>query len=170
MLNANFHIREEGPSDKAGVWRVNQAAFGRRDEADLVDQLRGQDAILLSLVAEVDSQIVGHVLFSRMWIDSGHDSVAAVALAPLAVAPEHQKRGIGSALVRAGLELLRRRGEGIAIVLGHANYYPRFGFSCEAARALESPFPPDSYMALELKAGALNGVRGKVRYAPAFGL
>jgi putative acetyltransferase len=169
-VTPQWQIREERPGDKAEVWRVNEAAFGRPDEASLVDQLREQEAILLSRVAEADARIVGHILFSRMWIDSDNGSVAAVALAPLAVAPEHQRRGAGSALIREGLDRLRNSGEGIVIVLGHAHYYPRFGFSCESARALESPFPAEYYMAMELKPGALDGVRGKVRYAPAFGL
>lgn len=148
---------------------MNEAAFGRPDEANLVDELRQENAILASLVAEVSSQIVGHVLFSRMWIDSDR-SIAAVALAPLAVIPAHQNCGIGSALVREGLDLLSKRGEEIAIVLGHAHYYPRFGFSCESARSFESPFQADYYMAMELKRGALEGVKGKVRYPAAFAL
>jgi putative acetyltransferase len=105
-----------------------------------------------------------------MWIETAHGSVSAVALAPLAVLPEFQRQGIGGLLVERGLGVLRERGEGIAIVLGHPHYYGRFGFSCEGARELESPFPPDAFMAMELRAGALDGVRGAVRYAASFGL
>lgn len=101
-----------------------------------------------------------------MWVET----VAAAALAPLAVLPEYQRRGLGAELIARGLDLLRENGERIVLVLGHPEYYPRFGFSAENARNLESPFPPEAYMALELIPGALDGVRGKVKYPRAFGL
>jgi putative acetyltransferase len=88
----------------------------------------------------------------------------------MAVLPEHQSQGIGGQLIVHGLDLLRSRGERIVIVLGHPDYYPRFGFSTERAHALESPFPPGALMAIELSPGALDGVRGKLRYPAAFGL
>jgi len=159
-------LRLETTEDHAAIYAVNQAAFGHADESELVDQLRRDGDVLLSLVAEVDGKIIGHILFSRMWVED----VAAVALAPMAVLPEDQNRGIGSELVREGLRLLRERGERIVIVLGHEHYYPRFGFSTEMARNLGSPFPKEAYMAMELSAGALEGVRGKVRYPAAFGI
>jgi putative acetyltransferase len=93
-----------------------------------------------------------------------------VALAPLAVVPRHQRLGVGGRLIQHGLSWLRGRGEHIVLVLGHPEYYPRFGFSSERARALESPFPAEAFMALELLPGALDGVRGRVRYPNAFGL
>lgn len=149
---------------------VNEAAFGRPDEADLVDKLRHDGHALISLVAEADASIVGHILFSRMWIDASAGLVSAVALAPMAVHPDHQRRGIGSRLISSGLELLRDRNEKIVIVLGHPGYYPRFGFSTDKARLLESPFPSDAFMAMELSAGALDGINGPVVYPPAFGI
>lgn len=97
-------------------------------------------------------------------------AISAAALAPMAVLPDHQRRGIGERLIRHGLDLLRKRGEQIVIVLGHPDYYPRFGFSSEKARFLESPFPPDAFMAMELSPGGLDGIRGRVRYPTAFGL
>ncbi len=157
-------------ADRAAVRAVVTAAFGRTDEADLVEQLRGSEHALTSLVAEADGQIIGHILFSRMWIDTTQRLVSAVALAPLAVLHEHQRKGIGSLLIRHGLELLRERGERIVIVLGHPDYYPRFGFSAEKAKPLQSPFPPEAFMAIELAAGALEGVSGAVVYPPAFGI
>ncbi len=163
-------IRNEQERDREQVRAVNEAAFGRADEADLVDGLRHEGAVLLSLVAEVDGRMAGHILFSRMTIETAQGPVAAVALAPMSVLPEYQGRGMGSGLVQHGLRELAERGERIAIVLGHEHYYPRFGFSTEKAQRLASPFPPEAYMALELSVGALEGVEGAVRYAAAFGL
>lgn len=159
-------VRREAAEDVPEVRLVNEDAFGRPDEADLIENLRAEGVVLCSLVAEEQGRIVGHILFSRMWIEN----VPAVALAPMAVLTATQRRGVGGLLVRRGLELLREQGERIVIVLGHPDYYPRFGFSVELARGLMSPFPVDAYMALELEAGALAGVYGKVRYPAAFGL
>jgi putative acetyltransferase len=163
-------IRDEQPCDREQVRKVNEAAFGRSDEADLIDRLRVEGAVLLSLVAEVDGQIIGHILFSRMTVETAQRPVAAVSLAPMAVLPQHQGRKVGSQLVRRGLARLCDRGERIVIVLGHKQYYPRFGFSSEKARNLASPFPPEAFMALELSDGALAGIQGAVRYPSAFGL
>ena len=163
-------VREEQPADRAAIRVVNESAFGRPDEADLVEALHAEGAVLLSLVAEVDARIAGHILFNRMSIETPAGPVPAVSLAPMAVMSDHQRTGIGSRLVQEGLSRLRDRGEAIVLVLGHRNYYPRFGFSAATASQLESPFPPDAFMALELSDGALNGVRGNVKYPAAFGL
>ncbi len=163
-------VREERPEDRPSIRAINEAAFGRADEAQLVEQLRIENVILASLVAVLDSEVVGHILFSRMWIGTGDSLVLAAALAPVAVLPKRQRSGVGGEMIRYGLTLLRGKGEGIVIVLGHPSYYPRFGFSCEKARDLESPFPAEAFMALELKRGALDNVRGKVKYPQAFGL
>ena len=149
---------------------VNESAFGGAEEADLIEALRNDDDVLLSLVAELDREVVGHIMFSRMAIVTGTGAIDAVALAPVAVLPQYQRQGIGARLTQHGLEALRDRGERIVIVVGHAAYYPRFGFSTELARALESPFPPDVFMALALSAGALDDIHGRVRYPRAFGL
>jgi putative acetyltransferase len=150
--------------DSAEEWTVirgiNVAAFGGREEADLVDKLRAGGDVLESLVAELNNRLVGHVLFSRMWIDGAGELIPSVALAPIAVLPEYQRSGVGTRLIEQGLVLLRDRGEKIVIVVGHPDYYPRFGFSKEQARFLESPFPVEAFMALELSPGALDGVRG----------
>ena len=163
-------VRDEKPCDREQVRKVNEGAFGRSDEADLIERLQGEGAVLLSLVAESDGQIIGHILFSRMTVETEQGSVAAVSLAPMAVLPGYQGRQVGSQLVRLGLTRLRDQGERIVIVLGHEHYYPRFGFSSEKARDLTSPFPPEAFMALELFDGALAGVHGAVRYPAAFGL
>lgn len=152
------------------VRSIDQAAFGGPDEAELIDAVRADGAEILSLVAELGPRIVGRILFSRMWIDTGSGPVPAVALAPMAVLPDCQRRGIGGRLIRTGLDALRARGERIVIVVGHPAYYPRFGFSSERARPLDSPFPPEAFMAQDLSPGALDGIRGKVGYSAAFGL
>ncbi|MGA2880029.1 MAG: N-acetyltransferase [Bryobacteraceae bacterium] len=163
-------VRDEQPHDREQVRMVNEVAFGRPDEADLIERLRLEGAVLLSLVAESDSQVIGHILFSRTTVETAQGPVPAVSLAPMAVLPDHQRRNVGSQLVRSGLAQLRDRGERIVIVLGHKEYYPRFGFSIEKARHLVSPFPPEWFMALELSDGALAGIHGAVRYPSAFGL
>ena len=163
-------VRCEEGRDWSSIYRVNEAAFGRADEANLVAELRRDGVVLASLVAEINEQLVGHILFSRMSIEMANGAIPAVALAPLAIVPEYQRQGIGGRLIRDGLDLLRERGERIVIVLGHPDYYPRFGFSPERARLLESPFPPEAFMAMELTAGALDGIKGKVKYPAAFGI
>jgi putative acetyltransferase len=163
-------VRNESVEDEAAILAINEAAFGGPDEAVLVDRLRDGGHALISLVAEVNAGIVGHIMFSRMWIRSATGLVPAVALAPVAVLPKYQRRGIGGRLIRYGLELLREQGEKIAIVVGHPDYYPRFGFSTDRTRRLSSTFPADAFMAMELSAGVLDGVEGAVVYPPAFGI
>ena len=160
-------IRTETPDDYPSIRRVNEEAFGGSEEADLIEALRAEGSVLLSLVA-ANADVVGHILFSRMSIkDSGH-AVSAVALAPVAVRPELQRRGVGTALIREGVARLRDVGERLVIVVGHPEYYPRFGFV--RPQSIEHPFPSAAFMALELQTGALDGVRGRVCYPPAFGI
>jgi putative acetyltransferase len=163
-------LRCEYPEDRAAIRFVNEEAFRRQDEADLVDALRNQGVVLASFVAEVRERVIGHILFSRMSIETGAGSVPAAALAPIAVLPEQQGHGIGAELIKHGLDWLRGEGEQVVIVLGHPEYYSRFGFSADKASSLASPFPPEAFMALELSPGALDGIHGKVRYPEAFGL
>ena len=166
-------VRGENGADaeeRSVIRSIDEAAFGGPEEADLVDKLRTEGDALISLVAELEKRIVGHILFSRMWIETPGGLVSAVALAPMAVLPECQRRGIGGRLIRCGLDLLRSRGEKIVIVVGHPDYYPRFGFSSEKARSLEGPFPAAAFMGMELSPGALNDIHGRVIYPAAFGL
>ena len=168
----SVRIRVEDPTNGAEhllIRAVNEAAFGGSEEADLIDILRSDQA-LISLVAECEPGIVGHILFSRMWIRTPSNLVPAVALAPVAVFPEHQRKGIGRRLITHGLELLKNQGERIVVVVGHPDYYPRFGFSSSKATPLEAPFPREAFMALELVDGALEGVHGTVIYPAAFGM
>jgi putative acetyltransferase len=119
-------------------------------------------------IAAIRDVTVGHILFSRVFIHDNRGPMPAVALAPVAVVPERQRRGIGSMLVRAGLQECRVRAERIVLVVGHPDYYPRFGFSHPLTRNLRSPYEGNAFMALELVAGALEGVNGRVRYPAAF--
>lgn len=162
-------IRTEKPADRDGVAHVHREAFRQDDEARLVDALRDGGYARLSLVADADPGIVGHILFSDLPIVAATGTVGALSLAPVAVLPSSQLHGIGSALIRQGLDACREQGHRIVVVLGHAAYYPRFGFSPELARPLRSPFTGEHWMALELVPGALKGVTGDVRYPPPFG-
>ena len=161
-------IRPETASDREAVFRVERDAFGREVEAQLVDALRDGGHLLLSLIAEDDGEIVGHIAFSPMTVDSDATSHDAVCLAPVAVAPNRQKQGIGSALITTALDQLRAAGHDAVFLLGHPGYYPRFGF--RPAREFDVHFMDDrdAFMALELHPGALDNVSGTVHFAPEF--
>jgi putative acetyltransferase len=165
-------IRPETGADEAAIHAVVTAAFGRDDEARLVSALRQTEHFIgaLSLVAERDARIVGHILFTRIDIRTPWHDVPALALAPLAVHPENQHSGIGARLVRDGLQRCRELGHAIVIVLGHPEYYPRFGFSPARPQGVEAPFPVrnEAFMALALTPEALQGVSGVVRYPAPF--
>jgi len=161
-------VRRENEADQAAIREVNRLAFGRDDEADLVDALRAGGYARVSLVAELDGRVVGHILFSELPIVTSGGIVEALALAPLSVIPSLQRRGIGSMLVEDGLRECKRAGHRIVVVLGHREYYPRFGFSEALAERLVSPYSGPSFMALELVPSALEGIAGEVRYPPPF--
>ena len=163
-------IRSEAPTDHDAIRSVHEAAFGRDAEARLVDDLRAGGYARLSLVAEGDGRVVGHILFSSLSIETALGTVEALALAPLAVHPGSQGRGTGSALITEGQRRCVEEGHRIVIVLGHPEYYPRFGFSAELARRLRAPFSGPAFMALELVPQALSAVEGEVRYPPPFGV
>src|SRR5262245_10322368 len=164
------HLRPETSADHEAIRHVNRLAFGQDDEARLVDALRDGGYVRVSLVAERAGQVVGHVLFSDLPILTGDGTVSALALAPMAVLHEFQRQGVGSALVQKGLEVCRKGGHHIVVVLGHPDFYPRFGFSARLAQPLSSPFGGrEAWMALELVPGALGSVAGWVRYPPPFG-
>ena len=200
-------IRLERTGDEDGIRRVNEAAFGRPDEAALVDALRGSEAVICSLVAEEAGAIIGHILFSVAALTSHSQSVSPpdnqpasqtlhqpagqledepgnhppnqpagqspsrplAALGPVAVAPTHQRQGIGGQLIVAGLEFCRAAGYDPAIVLGHREYYPRFGFRPAAPLGIRWEHGAEAhFMVLELRPGALAGVSGVARYRPEF--
>jgi len=168
--DTSLTIRPETPADYATVYEVNKLAFDNRDaEPKLVEALRDLPGVI-SLVAELNGQVVGHILFSPSYIETPNSNIPAISLAPLAVRPGYQNQGIGAALSRRGLDECQAQGHRIAIVLGHPNYYPRFGFSALQARPLVCPWGDcgEAWMALELAPGALEGVTGKVVYPKAF--
>lgn len=182
-------IRAEAEGDAEGIFQVHRETFGQEDEARLVEALRRGGYCRVSLVAEIKGDtagpiddalgrqassgtldtIVGHVLFSEISIraDNG-DVMPALSLAPVAVLPALQRRGIGSALVREGLSKCREAGHRIAIVVGDARFYERFGFSTAAAQPLSSPYSGEHWLAIELLPGGLSGVSGHVEYSPPF--
>jgi putative acetyltransferase len=164
-----MNIRPERPADIPGIRAVNLTAFETSMEADLVDVLREQAKLIVSVVAAEGEAIVGHILFSPVTL-MPHPELPAIGLAPMAVVPAKQRQGIGSSLIHEGLIQCRRLGFGVVIVLGHAEYYPRFGFT-PASRfglACEYEVPDDVFMVLELDEGILRGKSGTVRYHPAF--
>jgi len=166
-------IRPETPADRAAVHAVHALAFETDAEARLVDALRAAGRLTLSLVAEAESGDgpIGHIAFSLVAL-TGPDgaTIDGVGLAPVAVLPAHQRRGVGGRLVEEGLRRLREAGHGFCVVLGHPGYYPRFGFLPARLFGVrwEREVTDGVFLALELRPGALVGHPGVVRYAPEF--
>ncbi len=173
-----MQIRAEKPEDVEAIRRVNVSAFGRESEANLVDQLRGT-ASTFSFVAIESEHIVGHIFFSPVTIpQSGRsanegecdDSLFILGLAPVAVLSEHQRKGIGAALIQHSLEECARLGCKAVVVLGHPEYYPKFGFVPAKEKGLKCEYtvPDEVFMVLELESGALEGRVGIVKYRSEF--
>lgn len=165
-------IRPAEASDGEAIDALIRAAFagsahGYQGEAELVRGIEADGDTLVSLVAEVGESIAGHVLFSRMNVEADGRPLAAAGLAPLSVSPVHQRRGIGGALIRAGLDALRERGVAIGFVLGDTAYYSRFGYSADLGARFVSPFAGPYFMAMRLDGGAWPS-EGRADYAPAF--
>ncbi len=163
-------IRPEEPDDHMAIRHVHTLAFGRANEADLVDALRRADALTISLVAAKDGDIIAHIAFSHVILTSSTAALAALGLAPMAVRPDRQRQGIGSQLVEAGLRICREAGYGLVVVLGHPDYYPRFGFVPAKPHGIvwEPHVPDDVFMVKELQAGMLTQTQGVVTYHPEF--
>lgn len=161
-------IRQRTPADDSAIRDLNDAAFRGTNESRLVEDLRAAGLAAVELVAD-DSFVDGHILFSVLDVIVGQTPVRTLSLAPMAVRPKRQRLGIGSALVRAGLQRAGDDGWQAVVVLGHQDYYPRFGFSAALTQSLEAPFSGASFMALELEPGVLQGSVGRIIYPPAFG-
>lgn len=162
-------IREEVPADRDAIFAINEAAFGADAEAKLVNQLRVRASFFKSLVADEDEKLVGHIAFSMMEMHACWTELA-LGLAPLAVHPTYQRRGIGSKLVIAGIEACKGLHAAAIFVFGETDYYSRFGFkpAIHFRILLGADGPNDHFMALELKPNALVGAQGRVKYHPAF--
>lgn len=163
-------IRLEKPEDQIGIRHINTEAFDTDAEANLIDALRKSGIPLISLVAEQNGELVGHILFSPVTLEADNYSISIAGLAPMAVAPAFQKREIGSMLVEEGLKYCEKAGYAAVVVLGHPDYYPRFGFIPSVNYGIKSEFdvPAEVFMAKELRKGALADCNGIVKYHKVF--
>jgi putative acetyltransferase len=164
-------IRPEQLDDITAVRAINEAAFGDTAEATIVDSLRNACPDAVSLVAVENNRILGHILFSPIYVSGEHVVPPGMGLAPMAVLPERQRQGIGSMLVQAGIDVMRKRNCPFIIVLGHPKYYPRFGFVPASQHGLTCQWdgiPDEAFMVLILDEAAMEGVSGKARYRDEF--
>ena len=164
-------VRKERPDDVIAVRALNRTAFGQPDEAAIVDSIRAACPDAVSLVAVEANRVVGHILFSPVFVAGGKEALQGMGLAPMAVAPGHRRKGIGSMLVRAGIEAMREGNCPFIVVLGHPEYYPRFGFVPASRRGLACPWegvPDNAFLVLVLEAPGMEGVSGIVRYRKEF--
>jgi putative acetyltransferase len=167
-----IQIRPEKPDDRDGISEVTRQAFGCEEEVGLIIDIRNSEYFIpeLSLVAVEGNTIVGHVLFSKIKLETGTEEKQVLTLAPMAVSPEFQKQGVGIQLVKAGLEEAARLGYTIVAVIGHPGYYPRFGFTPARACGIDVRFevPDEAFMVLGLVDGALDDVEGIIKFSPPF--
>ena len=167
-------IRSEKPEDFDSIYEINKKAFNGEFEARLIDKIRQSGNFIpeLSLVALKEDKIVGHILFSKIKIKRGEEEKTILALAPMSVLSEFQKQGIGSSLVRKGLEISKRLGYCIVALVGHHEYYPRFGFTPARAKGLEislkMSISDEAFMVCELEKDALKGIKGIVEFPSYF--
>lgn len=168
-MKLEIKIRKERAQDSSAVEQINKAAFETAAESKLVTSLRQQARPFISLVAQSAGNIIGHIMFSPVTLGD-ESAVKIMGLAPMAVLPEHQRKGIGTELVRVGLDECRKQGFGAVVVLGHPDYYPRFGFVPAIGFGIgcEYDVPENVFMAIELQPGYLNNQQGKVKYHEAF--
>ena len=162
----SFNIREEHPDDFAAICDLNRRAFGQDQEAKIVDALRANGAALLSLVATLEDEVIGHIMYSPAVVGD----LTGAALGPMAVLPEHQRKGIGSKLVETGNKKLRDTGCPFIIVVGHADYYPRFGFRRASEHGIKSEWelPDEAFMLSVLDEQKMQNISGLARYRPEF--
>lgn len=174
-MSSGVNIRPERIQDHDAISAILIKAFDQNDESLLVSALRSSSGFIpeISLVAEIDNKVVGTIIYSDIKIiDSDGYEFDSIALAPMAVDPVFQKTGIGSKLIRTSIDMARDLGYESIIVLGHAEYYPKFGFTEAAPMGIKAPFtvPSEALMVLELKKGALNEIQGTIKYDEAFSI
>lgn len=164
-----LRIRPEKPADILAITSVHQAAFHDEGESRLVELLRQNGKAEISLVAEADGQVIGHLLFSPVTIAGSDHGLRGLGLAPVGVLPACQKQGAGTGMIQLGLKMANLRGYDYCIVLGDPAYYQRFGFQTAALFGLENEYGAhEEFMALEFRRGCLSEVAGLVQYAPEF--
>ncbi len=169
-VKLDIELREEEPQDIDAIFEINKMAFDSGAEASLVNNLRGSKSLFLSLVAIVDGQVVGHIAFSPMKI-SGFEQLNLIGLAPMAVHANLQKQGVGSKLIRESLSRLKDLSIDAVFLLGHKEYYPKFGFVPSVSNfGIRSKYevPDDAFMAIELKPSVLKNVEGLIEYSKEF--
>ena len=166
----HVRIRSEGSTDSPAVRAINEAAFGSSTEADIVEALCKQPDEIVSLVAESRGRLIGHILFSPVTL-AGHSEIHLMGLGPMSVLPAFQRQGVGSELVQQGLSQCRRKRCSAVVVLGHPEYYRRFGFVPASRFGVTSEYdvPDEVFMLLELETGALRGPGGLASYNEVFG-
>lgn len=179
-MKQKINIRKETPEDYAWVIELTEKAFETMEfsdhtEGELVNKLRKSQIFIdqLSLVAELDGQVIGHILYTPLLIKNETEQFESLSLAPVSVLPQYQNQGIGSQLIRAGHQKAKEMGFKSVVVFGHPDYYPRFGFKPASLWGIKSPIPlpsDDVFMALELVDGSLSGVSGTVVFPPEFGI
>jgi len=159
-------IRREQQQDIPEIRQVNRLAFGQEQEASIVDKLRENCNSVLSLVTLTDGKVVGHILFSPAVIEGKHGRLVGTGLAPLAVLPEYQRKGIGTELLQTAIARIKRGGCPYIIVIGHPEYYTRFGFERAGRFGISSEWdvPDEAFMILILDRKAMNGITGVARY------
>ncbi len=164
-------IREEELADTEAIWNINADAFETEEEANLVNELRDSGCTFISLVADVDSKIVGHILFTPVELTGISNKLKIIGLAPMAVLQQYQNKGIGSNLVKTGIELCKSKGYDAAVVLGHPEYYPKFGFVPSVTYGIKSEYevPDEAFMILELAPDSLKNHQGTIKYHELFG-
>lgn len=165
---SRMDIQTATSADLPAIIKLHDAAFGTPHEGKLVADLHRDGLASVSLMASVDGAIRGHILFSPLAIEIDDGAIKGLALAPLAVDPAWQKKGIGTALTEAGLATAAQHGWQVVIVLGQPSFYERFGFSARLAEDFATPFAGPYLMALELSKSVLNGRKGKIIYANPF--
>ncbi len=166
MIN-NIQIREEKNSDFDSIKYVNDQAFNQPHEGNVIEKVRNTDSKILSLVAEMDNKIVGHIFFSSVEIEGHSEIKNGMGLAPMAVLPEYQKQGIGKKLINEGIKVLKEKKVPFVIVLGHEHYYPKFGFEIASKYGIKCQWdgvPDEVFMVMILDKDKMRSVRGVAKY------
>ncbi len=169
-----IEIRSAQTQDHININQLIKKAFGQENESHLVNALRHRPDHVeeLEMVAVLNGAVVGHIFYSQIKIVGENEETPSLALAPMAVLPDHQQKGIGKQLVEESLRMAKSLGFQSVVVLGHPEYYPKFGFVPASTFSISAPIqvPDQAYMALELQANSLEKVSGRVAYPPEFGI